>query len=89
VQHAVDAEAHDELLGLGLEVDVRGRVVDRLRDDGVDELDDRRLFGGVADVRGLSSAQRPSGVLADVALAVDGDALKMSSSPAIAAGWNP
>ena len=50
VQHAVDAEADDELLGLRLEVDVARRVVDRLRDDGVDELDDRRLFGGVADV---------------------------------------
>ena len=32
VQHAVDAEAHHQLLGLRLEVDVAGAVLDGLRD---------------------------------------------------------
>ena len=41
-EHAVDAEAHAQLGALGLEVDVRGALLDRLGDDLVDELDDRR-----------------------------------------------
>ena len=50
-QHAVDAEAHAHLAALGLEVDVRGALLDGLGDDRVDELDDRRVVGGLADLR--------------------------------------
>ena len=32
-QHAVDAEAHGQLVGLRLDVDVRRAVIDGLRDD--------------------------------------------------------
>ena len=49
-QHAVHAEAHAHLAALGLEVDVRGALLDRLGDDRVDELDDRRVLGGLADL---------------------------------------
>ena len=49
-QHAVDAEAHAHVAALGLEVDVRGALLDRLGDDRVDELDDRRVVGGLADL---------------------------------------
>ena len=37
----------------GLEVDVGGALVDALRDERVDELDDRRLVGGLAEVDDL------------------------------------
>ena len=47
-QHAVDAVA-DAQLGLGrLEVDVGGAHLDRPRDHRVDQADDRRLAGQVA-----------------------------------------
>ena len=49
-QHAVDAEAHAHLAALGLEVDVGGALLDRLGDDRVDELDDRRVLGGLVDL---------------------------------------
>ena len=52
-EHAVDAEAHAHLAALGLEVDVRGALVDRLADDRVDELDDRRVVRGLADLGDL------------------------------------
>ena len=50
LQHAVDAEAHAHLAAVGLEVDVRGALLDRLGDDRVHELDHRRVLGGLADV---------------------------------------
>ena len=46
-EHAVDAEAHAQLAPVGSQVDVGGAALDGLRDDLVDELDDRRVFGGL------------------------------------------
>ena len=56
VQHAVDAEAHAHVPALGLEVDVGGALLHRLGDDAVDELDDRRVLGGLADLGATSAA---------------------------------
>ena len=56
VQHAVDAVADAHLLALGLEVDVGGALLDALGDHAVDELDDRRLAGGLADLGDLAAA---------------------------------
>ena len=53
LQHAVDAEAHAHLAAVGLEVDVGGALLDGLGDDLVDELDDRRVVGGLAQVDDL------------------------------------
>ncbi len=47
VQHPVDAEAHARLLAVGREVHVGGALLDGLRDDLVDELDDRRVVVGL------------------------------------------
>ena len=47
LEHAVDAEAHAQLAPVGRQVDVGGAALDRLGDDLVDELDDRRVFGGL------------------------------------------
>ena len=54
VQHAVDAVADAHVLALGLEVDVGGALLDALGDHAVDELDDRRLAGGLADLGDLA-----------------------------------
>ena len=54
-EHAVDAVADDELAGDGLEVDVGGAELDGLGDDRVDELDDRRVVGGLAQVDDLGA----------------------------------
>ena len=60
VEHAVDAHPHAQLaagaallVGLGLEVDVGGAALGGLGDDRVDELDDRRVLGGLAQVDDL------------------------------------
>ena len=53
VQDAVDAEAHAQLAAVGLEVDVGGALLDGLGDDPVDELDDRRVVGRLAQVDDL------------------------------------
>ena len=58
-EHAVDAEAHAQLGAVGLEVDVGGALLDGLGDDLVDELDDRRVVGGLAQVDDLARARRP------------------------------
>ncbi len=51
-EHAVHAEAHAHLAAaVRLEVEVGGAVLHRLGDDRVDELDDRRVVRGLADVR--------------------------------------
>ena len=55
-EHAVDAEAHAHVRALGLEVDVGRALLDRLGDDLVDELDDRRVVGGLAQVDDLGRA---------------------------------
>ena len=60
-QDAVDAEADEQLAADGLEVDVGGALVDALGDERVDELDDRRLVGGLAQVDDLAA---PSSVTA-------------------------
>ena len=49
-QHPVHAEAHAHVAALGLEVDVRGELLDRLGDDRVDELDDRRVVRRLANL---------------------------------------
>jgi hypothetical protein len=46
VEHAVDAEPHAEALLVRLEMDVRGVLLDRIRHDDVDELDDGGVLGG-------------------------------------------
>jgi hypothetical protein len=43
VEHAVHAVADAHVPLLRLDVDVRGAVADRLADERVDELDDRRV----------------------------------------------
>ena len=43
VQRAVDAEAHAHLVALRLDVHVGGAVAQRLGDDLVDDLHDRRV----------------------------------------------
>jgi hypothetical protein len=55
LQHAVDAEAHAQLVAVGREVHVGGALLDRLRDDAVDELDDRRVLGGLEQVDDLGA----------------------------------
>ena len=50
-QHAVDAEQHARVALLGVDVDVRGALLDRLGDDRVDELDDRRVGVGLVEVQ--------------------------------------
>ena len=50
VEHAVDAEPHDERVLLRLEVDVAGPVLGRLEDDRVDEPDERGVGDAVVDL---------------------------------------
>ena len=59
VEDAVDAEADAHVALLGLEVDVGGALVDRLAEDRVDELDDRRVVGGLAQLGDLGGRGRP------------------------------
>ena len=56
LQHAVDAEAHAQLVAVGREVDVGGALLDGLGDDPVDELDDRRVVGRLAQLDDLGAA---------------------------------
>ena len=51
--HAVDPRAHHHLVLLGLEVDVGGAVLDRLRHRRVHELDGRALAAGLGDLLAL------------------------------------
>ena len=44
LQRAVDAVAHADVVLEALEVDVRRAALHRIREDGVDELDDRRIL---------------------------------------------
>ena len=44
-----------QLAADGLEVDVGGALVDALGDERVDELDDRRVVGGLAQVDDLGA----------------------------------
>ena len=55
-EHAVDAEAHAQLVAVGREVHVGGALLDGLGDDPVDELDDRRVLGGLAQLDDLGAA---------------------------------
>jgi hypothetical protein len=50
VEHAVDAEADDERVGLGLEVDVARAVLGRLEDDRVDQPHQRCVRDAVVDL---------------------------------------
>ncbi len=60
LQDAVDAEAHAQLAPVGGEVDVGGAPLDRLGDDLVDELDDRRVVGGLVQVDDLARPRSAS-----------------------------
>ena len=51
MEHAVDAEPDAQVLLGRLDVDVGRAVGDGLRDQQVDELDDRRVLDDLADVR--------------------------------------
>jgi hypothetical protein len=67
-QHAVDAEAHDEPVLEGLDVDVRGVFLDGLGQHGVDQADDRRVVLALQQVGGLGQALRQA---REVGLALD------------------
>jgi len=54
--HAVDPEAHLEVAAVGLEVDVRRAALGGLGDDGVHELDDGGVLGGLVQVDDLGRA---------------------------------
>ena len=58
-EHAVDAVLDARLAGDRSEVDVAGAELDGLGDDRVDELDDRRVVGLVADVDVARPSPRP------------------------------
>jgi hypothetical protein len=60
VQHAVDAEADAQVVLGRLDVDVRRAVLDRLGDEQVDELDDRRVLDDLLDVGESSSSSSAS-----------------------------
>ena len=45
MQHAVDPEAHDALVALGLHVDVAGALIERVLQDPVDDVDHVRVVG--------------------------------------------
>ncbi len=57
-QHAVDAEPHRHAVLERLDVNVRGVVLDRLRQQRVDEPDDRRFVVAVDEVRRLGKLLR-------------------------------
>jgi hypothetical protein len=66
VEHAVDAVADPQVLLARLDVDVGRAVRDRLRDEQVDELDDRRVLGDrleVVEVDVLSPAPAMSSAI--------------------------
>ena len=48
-EHAVDAEQHPRVALLGVDVDVRGALLDGLGDDRVHELDDGRVAVGLVE----------------------------------------
>ena len=50
VQHAVDAEPDPQVVLGRLDVDVGRAVLDRLGDEQVDELDDRRVLDDLLDL---------------------------------------
>ena len=64
-EHAVDAVADGEVAVDGLEVDVGGALLDALADERVDELDDRRVVGRVAQVDDLGAPPSSSIGLGD------------------------
>ena len=70
-QHAVDAEAHDQAVLERLDVNVGGVVLDRLRQDRVDQLDDRRLVVAFQQVGGLRQILREVGEVGVVLHAAD------------------
>ena len=51
MEHAVDAKLHARVSLLGVQVDVRGALLDGLGDERVDELDDGRVLVGLRDVQ--------------------------------------
>ncbi len=59
VEHAVDPVADAQVGGGGLDVDVRGPLVQRLEDEQVDVADDRRFLGGGLDVVDAVVGARP------------------------------
>ena len=68
VEHAIDAIADAELFFERLHVDIAGALLDRLRDHGVDQPDDRRLAGHVAQVFEIFGSLRRIGIEIAVSL---------------------
>ena len=68
-EHAVDAEAHAHLACRPARSGCRSAVLDRLGDDLVDELDDRRVVGGLAQVDDLGGPPSSSSSVDVVATA--------------------
>ena len=60
VEHAVDAEAHDERVLHRLEVDVAGPVLGGLEDDRVHEPDERHVRDAVVDLEVVAVLLRSS-----------------------------
>ncbi len=67
-QHAVHAEADDQAVLVGLDVDVGGVLLDRLRQHGVDQADDRGVVLALHEVGRLRQALGEPG---EVRLALD------------------
>ena len=75
-QHAVDAETDDQAVLVGLDMDVRGVLLDRLRQQGIDQPDDRRLVVAFEQVRGFGNVL---GEMREVGVVVQ--TLRASASP--------
>ena len=84
LEHAVDAVADPHLLLLRLEVDVGGAALDGLGDHALDELDDRRVLAGGAEVDRLAASGRRA-----VRLATAGAGSESSSSSGSSSGAAP
>jgi len=68
-QRAIDAQAHERARLEGLDVDVRGAVAQRLREQRIDEADDRRVvlaFQKVLDLGNFLQQPRQIDVLREV-----------------------
>jgi hypothetical protein len=84
-QHAVDAVADAELVLEGLDVDIRGLLAHRLRQDRVDQADDRRIVLRVHEVAGIGDLLREARQI-DVRADVRGHLLRLAVVALVGAG---